>query len=149
MLKQLELWKSIFHLRIWIFDYSMLVDNDPNERNGKNFFFSSSRSISMKWLMMWHWSFLCSFSPRIHCFEDVTAIIFCVALSEYDQVLYEDESTNRMHESLRLFDSICNNKWWVFALKFSIDQQWNLFRLGSSIPVLFFFLIKKICSKKK
>ena len=48
---------------------------------------------------------------RIHCFEDVTAIIFCVALSEYDQVLYEDESTNRMHESLRLFDSICNNKW--------------------------------------
>ena len=50
---------------------------------------------------------------RIHCFEDVTAIIFCVALSEYDQVLYEDESTNRMHESLRLFDSICNNKWFV------------------------------------
>ena len=49
----------------------------------------------------------------IHCFEDVTAIIFCVALSEYDQVLYEDESTNRMHESLRLFDSICNNKWFV------------------------------------
>lgn len=52
-------------------------------------------------------------SSRIHCFEDVTAIIFCVALSEYDQVLYEDESTNRMHESLRLFDSICNNKWFV------------------------------------
>ena len=36
-----------------------------------------------------------------------------MALSEYDQVLYEDESTNRMHESLRLFDSICNNKWYV------------------------------------
>ncbi|CAF4516395.1 unnamed protein product, partial [Didymodactylos carnosus] len=51
----------------------------------------------------------------IHCFEDVTAIIFCVALSEYDQVLYEDESTNRMHESLRLFDSICNNKWFVYT----------------------------------
>ncbi len=29
----------------------------------------------------------------IHCFEDVTAIIFCVAMSEYDQVLHEDEST--------------------------------------------------------
>ncbi len=25
----------------------------------------------------------------------------------------EDETTNRMHESLRLFDSICNNKWFV------------------------------------
>ena len=56
-----------------------------------------------------------SSSSRIHCFEDVTAIIFCVALSEYDQVLYEDESTNRMHESLRLFDSICNNKWFVYT----------------------------------
>lgn len=49
----------------------------------------------------------------IHCFEDVTAIIFIVALSEYDQVLIEDETTNRMHESLRLFDSICNNKWFT------------------------------------
>ncbi|KFD51061.1 LOW QUALITY PROTEIN: hypothetical protein M513_08102, partial [Trichuris suis] len=49
----------------------------------------------------------------IHCFEDVTAIIFCVAMSEYDQVLHEDETTNRMHESLKLFDSICNNKWFT------------------------------------
>jgi len=44
----------------------------------------------------------------IHCFEDVTAIIFCVGLSAYDQVLIEDEETNRMKESLKLFDSICN-----------------------------------------
>lgn len=32
----------------------------------------------------------------IHCFEDVTAIIFCVALSGYDQVLHEDETTVSM-----------------------------------------------------
>eukprot|EP00094_Tigriopus_californicus_P004365 TCALIF_04206-PA protein Name:"Similar to Guanine nucleotide-binding protein G(o) subunit alpha (Locusta migratoria)" AED:0.23 eAED:0.27 QI:888/0.83/0.85/1/0.83/0.85/7/0/275 len=32
----------------------------------------------------------------IHCFEDVTAIIFCVAMSEYDQVLHEDETTNML-----------------------------------------------------
>ncbi|XP_063043938.1 guanine nucleotide-binding protein G(o) subunit alpha-like [Engraulis encrasicolus] len=49
----------------------------------------------------------------IHCFEDVTAIIFCVAMSGYDQMLHEDETTNRMHESLQLFDSICNNKFFV------------------------------------
>eukprot|EP01120_Amphizonella_sp_Union-15-10_P000992 TRINITY_DN1105_c0_g1_i1.p1 TRINITY_DN1105_c0_g1~~TRINITY_DN1105_c0_g1_i1.p1 ORF type:complete len:352 (+),score=94.31 TRINITY_DN1105_c0_g1_i1:52-1107(+) len=47
----------------------------------------------------------------IHCFQDVTAVIFCVALSEYDLKLYEDESVNRMHESLKLFEEICNSKW--------------------------------------
>jgi GTPase SAR1 family protein len=49
----------------------------------------------------------------IHCFEDVTSIIFIVALSEYDLVLVEDETANRMQESLRLFDSICNNKYFI------------------------------------
>eukprot|EP01120_Amphizonella_sp_Union-15-10_P006306 TRINITY_DN2000_c0_g2_i1.p1 TRINITY_DN2000_c0_g2~~TRINITY_DN2000_c0_g2_i1.p1 ORF type:complete len:352 (-),score=55.30 TRINITY_DN2000_c0_g2_i1:77-1132(-) len=47
----------------------------------------------------------------IHCFEDVTAVIFCAALSEYDLKLYEDETVNRMHESLKLFEEICNSKW--------------------------------------
>jgi guanine nucleotide-binding protein G(i) subunit alpha len=28
----------------------------------------------------------------IHCFESVTALVFLVSLSEYDQMLYEDES---------------------------------------------------------
>uniref|UniRef100_A0A914XPQ6 Uncharacterized protein n=1 Tax=Plectus sambesii TaxID=2011161 RepID=A0A914XPQ6_9BILA len=49
----------------------------------------------------------------IHCFEGVTAIIFCVAMSEYDMVLAEDEEMNRMIESMKLFDSICNNKWFT------------------------------------
>ena len=49
----------------------------------------------------------------IHCFEGVTSIIFCVALSGYDLVLAEDEEMNRMMESMKLFDSICNNKWFV------------------------------------
>lgn len=43
----------------------------------------------------------------------MTAIIFCVALSDYDLVLAEDEEMNRMHESMKLFDSICNNKWFT------------------------------------
>lgn len=28
----------------------------------------------------------------LHYFENVTAILFCASLSEYDQMLYEDES---------------------------------------------------------
>jgi guanine nucleotide-binding protein G(i) subunit alpha len=49
----------------------------------------------------------------IHCFEDVTSIIFCVALSEYDQVLLEESSQNRMMESLLLFDSVVNSRWFM------------------------------------
>lgn len=49
----------------------------------------------------------------IHCFENVTALVFLVALSEYDQMLYEDESVNRMQEALTLFDSICNSRWFI------------------------------------
>jgi len=45
----------------------------------------------------------------MHCFDDVEAIMFCVALSEYDQVLREDETQNRMKESLLLFDEVCNS----------------------------------------
>jgi guanine nucleotide-binding protein G(i) subunit alpha len=49
----------------------------------------------------------------IHCFENVTALVFLVALSEYDQMLYEDDTVNRMQESLTLFDSICNSRWFI------------------------------------
>lgn len=44
----------------------------------------------------------------IHCFDDVTAIIFVTSLSEYDQTLFEDDTMNRMRESLLLFEEICN-----------------------------------------
>eukprot|EP00026_Physarum_polycephalum_P008188 Phypoly_transcript_08267.p1 GENE.Phypoly_transcript_08267~~Phypoly_transcript_08267.p1 ORF type:complete len:388 (+),score=56.20 Phypoly_transcript_08267:98-1165(+) len=49
----------------------------------------------------------------MYCFQDVTAVLFCVALSEYDLKLYEDDTTNRMHESIKLFKEICNTKWFV------------------------------------
>lgn len=49
----------------------------------------------------------------IHCFENVTAIVFLVAISEYDQVLAEDEGVNRIQEALTLFDSICNSRWFL------------------------------------
>ncbi|KDQ56210.1 hypothetical protein JAAARDRAFT_132809 [Jaapia argillacea MUCL 33604] len=49
----------------------------------------------------------------IHCFESVTSIIFCTALSEYDQVLLEERNQNRMVESLELFDSVINSRWFL------------------------------------
>jgi len=47
----------------------------------------------------------------IHCFENVTAVLFVVAASEYDQLLYEDETTNRMVEALNLFEEMCNSRY--------------------------------------
>ena len=46
----------------------------------------------------------------IHCFENVTGVIFVAAISEYDQVCAEDEKTNRIAEALTLFYETCNSK---------------------------------------
>jgi len=54
------------------------------------------------------------------CFEDVTAVIFCVALSEYNLKCYEDNTTNRMIESIKLFSEIVNSKFF------------------SDVPIIFF-----------
>ena len=48
------------------------------ELNYKLFDVGGQRSERKKW---------------IHCFENVTAIVFMAAISEYDQVLVEDETT--------------------------------------------------------
>ncbi len=46
----------------------------------------------------------------IDCFDQVDAVIFVAALSEYDQTLAESKRTNRMTEALDLFRSVCNNR---------------------------------------
>jgi guanine nucleotide-binding protein G(i) subunit alpha len=45
----------------------------------------------------------------LHVFDDVTAVLFCVALDEYDLRMYEDETVWRVHESLQLFNEIANS----------------------------------------
>jgi GTPase SAR1 family protein len=46
----------------------------------------------------------------INCFDAVTAILFVAAISEYDQTVYEDNTTNRVQEALHLFGDICGNE---------------------------------------
>lgn len=45
----------------------------------------------------------------IKTFDNITAAIFVVSLSEYDQKCYEDDVTLRMRESLTIFDEIFNS----------------------------------------
>ncbi|KAG0742032.1 hypothetical protein G6F57_004680 [Rhizopus arrhizus] len=65
----------------------------------------------------------------IHCFEAVNSIMFCVSLSEYDQVLLEESRQNRMLESLVLFESVVNSRWFLrtsiilFLNKIDIFQE--------------------------
>lgn len=47
----------------------------------------------------------------IHCFENVTSVLFVGVLSEYNQKLYEDDITNRMEETIKLFNEIVNSHW--------------------------------------
>jgi guanine nucleotide-binding protein G(i) subunit alpha len=63
----------------------------------------------------------------IHCFEGVTAVIFVAALSEYDQILFEDASTNRMMEALNLFDEICNNSFFIKSAMILFLNKRDLF----------------------
>lgn len=55
-----------------------------------------------------------------HCFNDVDAVIFVAALSEYDQTLAEARRNNRMVEALELFKS-------VFAQRAFTDASIMLF----------------------
>jgi len=77
----------------------------------------------------------------IHCFENVTGVIFCVGISEFDQVLYEDNQTNRLQESLKLFHEICTSKWFSQAAVILFLNKEDLFRekirQGKSISTTF------------
>jgi len=45
------------------------------------------------------------------CFNDVSAVIYLVALNEYDMLMEEDDRTNRMEESLKLFQKLSGSQW--------------------------------------
>jgi len=76
----------------------------------------------------------------IHCFEAVTSIIFCVALSEYDQVLLEESGQNRMAESLVLFESVVNSRWFLRTSVILFLNKVDLFRVKlAKVPLEQFF----------
>lgn len=62
----------------------------------------------------------------IKCFDNVTCVLFVVSIAEYDQVLEEEQTTNRMQDSIQLFGEIVNGKYFlhtpfiIFFNKFDI-----------------------------
>ncbi|XP_053564877.1 guanine nucleotide-binding protein G(i) subunit alpha-3-like [Bombina bombina] len=68
-----------------------------------------------------------SWKKWIHCFEGVpAAVIFCVALSDYYQLL--DKETHHMPESMKLFDSICNSEWFIDSMIIILFTKKDLFK---------------------
>eukprot|EP00300_Choanocystis_sp_HF-7_P022698 c22144_g1_i1.p1 GENE.c22144_g1_i1~~c22144_g1_i1.p1 ORF type:complete len:344 (+),score=-20.94 c22144_g1_i1:71-1102(+) len=51
----------------------------------------------------------------IHCFEGVTALLYVASIIEYDQVLREDNSTNRMVESIQMFRELVTSVYFQSA----------------------------------
>lgn len=44
----------------------------------------------------------------IHCFDDVSAVLYCSSLTEYDLALREDPRINRLEDSRALFTEVCH-----------------------------------------
>ena len=70
----------------------------------------------------------------IHCFDDVKAVVFVAALSDFNLTLSEDGITNRMVESLRLFKSICNNRWFTEASMIIFLNKLDVFEAKITDP---------------
>uniref|UniRef100_A0A6G3MHJ1 Guanine nucleotide-binding protein alpha-7 subunit (Trinotate prediction) n=1 Tax=Henneguya salminicola TaxID=69463 RepID=A0A6G3MHJ1_HENSL len=66
----------------------------------------------------------------VHCFEDLNAMIYVASLVDYCMVLEEDNMTNRLTESVKLFSAMCNNPYF------------------SSIPIILFLNKKDLFDKK-
>ncbi|KAG9068086.1 hypothetical protein KI688_011678 [Linnemannia hyalina] len=64
----------------------------------------------------------------IHCFEAVTAVLFLVAISGYDQCLVEDKDSNQMEEALMLFDQVCNSHWFIDTSMIMFMNKTDIFR---------------------
>ncbi|CAL2044568.1 unnamed protein product [Caenorhabditis brenneri] len=65
----------------------------------------------------------------LHVFDDVHAVLFITSLSEYDQVLREDATVNRMKESLNLFEKICNGRYFINTAMILFLNKIDLFEI--------------------
>jgi hypothetical protein len=64
----------------------------------------------------------------IHCFDKTEAVLFVAALSDFDLTLLEDPSISRLQESLKLFEPICNNRWFVSSCMILFLNKTDLFK---------------------
>jgi len=64
----------------------------------------------------------------LHCFDNVTSVIFLAALDEYDMVLEEDNKSNRLLESLNLFSQVTGSQFFENCSFILFLNKSDLFR---------------------
>jgi guanine nucleotide-binding protein G(i) subunit alpha len=69
----------------------------------------------------------------LHMFDTVMSCIYVAALSEYDQVLFEDRTKNRLEEALELFAETINSAWLSQATALLFLNKKDLFHKKYSI----------------
>mmetsp|Transcript_16452 Transcript_16452/g.23048 ORF Transcript_16452/g.23048 Transcript_16452/m.23048 type:complete len:374 (+) Transcript_16452:154-1275(+) len=64
----------------------------------------------------------------IHCFQNVTAVMFIASLSSYNQNLFEDQRSNRMTEAILLFEDISNSHWFQETAMILFLNKYDIFK---------------------
>jgi len=85
--------RDVLHVRV---QTKSVIENTfvINDKPFKMFDVGGQRGLRKRWISV---------------FDNVTAVIFVAAISEYDQVIVEDEKTNRVVEALTLFAEIAGS----------------------------------------
>jgi len=73
-------------------------------------------------------------SKWLQCFDGVTTLLFMVATAEFDQVLLEDRTTNRLKEAMTIFDVIINNRVFSSVSVILFLNKYDLLREKVSSP---------------
>ena len=76
----------------------------------------------------------------IRSFDSVVTVIFCVALSEYDQFLLEQPKQNRLLESFQLFSDVIRSRYFINSSFVLFLNKIDIFREKiKSIPLNTYF----------
>lgn len=82
------------------------------------------RSERRKWLACFdNIDVLCVGESRSRPSVDNLCSIFMVAISEFDQLLYEDETVNRLTESVTLFESVVNSPYFQKSAVYDVNPS--------------------------
>eukprot|EP00027_Filamoeba_sp_ATCC50430_P018805 CAMPEP_0168575044 /NCGR_PEP_ID=MMETSP0413-20121227/19436_1 /TAXON_ID=136452 /ORGANISM="Filamoeba nolandi, Strain NC-AS-23-1" /LENGTH=386 /DNA_ID=CAMNT_0008608491 /DNA_START=117 /DNA_END=1279 /DNA_ORIENTATION=- len=64
----------------------------------------------------------------MHCFENTNLVLVFVSLADYDMVLFEDHSTNRMAENLTLLQQLVSTIWFADCPVITVFTQHDIFK---------------------